>query len=306
MQTVLITGANGFIGNYLIERFSKAFIVVATGLGDPRFSFQHNNLIYHSMDFTDPEQVRIVFERFRPHFVIHSGAMSKPDECELNKELAYKVNVEGTKNLLKQSKEYKSFFIYLSTDFIFSGERGMYSEEDIPALVNYYGETKLKAEELVKEYPLGWTILRTVLVYGNPRNARQNILSGAVNALMEEKELHIFDDQVRTPTYVEDIVNAIYNLIKKRTTGVFHISGCDVLTPYQMVIILANYLGLDSNLVKRITAKDMAQPAIRPLKTGFDISKARKTLNYHPTSFLEGLKKSFPIKSFKSNILSGN
>lgn len=299
MQTILITGANGFIGNYLIERFSNAFIVVATGLGDPRFSFQHNNLIYHSLDFTDPEQVRIVFQRFRPHYVIHSGAMSKPDECELNKELAYKVNVEGTKNLLKQSKEYGSFFIYLSTDFIFSGERGMYSEEDTPAPVNYYGATKLKAEELVKAYPFEWAIFRTVLVYGNPRNGRQNILSGAVNDLMKEKELHIFDDQVRTPTYVEDIVDAIYNLIKKRITGVFHISGSDALTPYQMVKALANYLELDTNLIKRITANDLVQPALRPLKTGFDISKARKTLNYHPTSFLEGLKKSFPKMCLK-------
>ena len=294
MQKVLITGANGFIGQYLVERLSNEYKVLATGLGNSRLSFQHKNLIYQTLDFTDLEQVKRVFNRFRPQFVIHCGAISKPDDCEFNKELACKVNVEGTKNLLQEAKSCRSFFIYLSTDFVFSGEKGMYTEDDTPGPVNYYGETKLQAEQLIKLYPFEWTIVRTVLVYGDPRSNRQNILSNAVKSLKEGKKLHMFDDQVRTPTYVEDIVEALYYIINKRITGILHISGSDVLTPYQMVVELARYLKLDANLVNRITANDLIQPAQRPLKTGFDISKARQILNFHPTSFIEGLKKSFP------------
>lgn len=294
MQRILITGANGFIGQYLVETLSNEFIVMATGLGNSRLSFQHDNLIYQPLDFTDFEQVKIVFDRFQPQFVIHSGAMSKPDDCELNKDLAYKVNVEGTKYLLEQAKLCRSFFIFLSTDFVFSGEKGMYSEEDTPGPVNYYGKTKLQAEELINLYPFEWTIVRTVLVYGDPRNSKQNILSGAVKSLKEGKELRIFDDQIRTPTYVEDIVEALCHLVKKRSTGIIHISGCDILTPYQMVVALAKYLELDVNLVNRIAAKDFIQLAQRPLKTGFNISKARQILNFKPTGFSEGLKKSFP------------
>ncbi|HEU0111735.1 MAG TPA: SDR family oxidoreductase [Flavisolibacter sp.] len=305
MQTILITGANGFIGNYLIEQLSAEYLVIATGKGVCRFSFQHENLFYRSMDFTDPEKVKIIFDEFSPHFVIHCGAMSKPDDCELNKELAYLVNVQGTKILLERSKDYGSFFIQLSTDFIFKGDKGMYMEEDLPAPVNYYGETKLQAEKLVKAYPFDWTIVRTVLVYGNPRNGRQNILSGSFKTLLEGKELRIFDDQVRNPTYVEDVVIAIYNIIKKRVTGIMHISGSDILTPYQMVVAMANYLDLDATLVKRITAPDLVQPAQRPLKTGFDISKAKAILDYQPTSFAEGLKKTFLKSSIMKDELPG-
>jgi dTDP-4-dehydrorhamnose reductase len=248
------------------------------------------------MDFTNDESVQKVFAKYKPGVVVHSGAMSKPDDCETMRDNAFLTNVTGTIYLLKYAAALKSHLTFLSTDFIFSGEEGMYKEDDNPSPVNNYGETKLLAEGEVKKYEHDWSIIRTVLVYGNPKSGRQNILTSVANSLRKGESINIFDDQVRTPTYVEDLASAIAVIIDKRTTGIFHISGRDVLTPYQMAVAVAEHLNLEKTLVKKVTAETF-QPgnnvAKRPLKTGFDISKAKRELGYQPTSFPEGLRKTF-------------
>jgi dTDP-4-dehydrorhamnose reductase len=130
-------------------------------------------------------------------------------------------------------------------------------------------------------------------VYGHPRGGRQNILTTVAAYLQKGNSYSVFDDQVRTPTYVEDLAGALKTIIDQKATGIFHISGKDVLTPCAMAIAAANYLGLDKSLVKKVTAETFHQPAQRPAVTGFDISKAERELNYTPTSFEEGLKKTF-------------
>jgi len=292
---VLITGANGFLGYYLIQGLlAKDFEVIATGKGSCRLPFSQNNkFFYAEMDFTDPFAVHDVFEKYRPEIVVHGGAMTKPDECEVNQWQAYLVNVEGTVTTLLNAAEQESYFIFLSTDFIFDGEKGMYKEMDIPNPVNYYGKTKLEAEEAVKEYEYNWAIVRTVLVYGKPILSRSNILSIVKDKLESGEAYNVLDDQVRTPTYVEDLADGIVQLIEKKAKGVYHISGKDVMTPYQMACEAASYLGLNKELINRVTAADFSQPAKRPLLTGFDISKARSELGFEPISFEEGLKKMF-------------
>jgi len=292
---ILITGANGFLGYYLVEQLlNKNYEVIATGRGQSRLPFsKHKNFHYEEMDFTDPFSIHDVFEKIKPEVVVHAGAMSKPDECELDQMKAYLVNVEGTVQLLINAEDIKSFFIFLSTDFVFDGERGMYNENDIPNPVNYYGRTKLEAEEAVKEYEFDWAIVRTVLVYGINHSGHNNILKIVKEKLEKGEEYNIVDDQVRTPTYVEDLATGIVTIIEKKATGVFHLSGKDMLTPYQMAIKTAEILNLDSSVLKKVTAESFSQPARRPLKTGFVIDKARKELGYEPLSFEEGLKKTF-------------
>jgi dTDP-4-dehydrorhamnose reductase len=292
---ILITGANGFVGHYLVQSaLKKSYTVIATGKGECRLPFSGDpNFIYGEMDFTNPYSIDSVFEKHKPDVIIHAGAMGKPDECEQNQMQAYLVNVEGTVHLLINAAEYKSFFIFVSTDFVFDGKRGMYKEDDERNPVNYYGKTKMEAEDAVMDYEYDWSIVRTVLVYGKPQTGRDNLLTVVKNKLEKGESYSVFNDQIRTPTYVEDLAEAIITIVGKKAIGVFHISGEEVLTPYEMAITTAERFELNKTLIKKATAADMSQPAKRPLKTGFTIDKAKKELNFKPIPFSEGLKKTF-------------
>lgn len=294
MQKVLITGANGFVGYYLIKQLiDQNFNIIATGKGNSRLPFSTSNYSYLPLDFTKEDEVEKVFQKVQPDIVVHSGAISKPDECELNQQTAYKANVEGTQKLLAASEKNKAFFVYLSTDFVFSGEKDVYTEYDEGNPVNYYGYTKLKAEEEVKRYPFEWAIVRTVLVYGKPFLSRQNLLTMVAEGLRNNKPLKIFNDQTRTPTYVEDLANGIIQIIKRKKHGIYHLSGDDIRTPYQIALEVADYLGLDQSLVTSVTENDFAQPARRPSRTIFDLTKAHNELDYNPVSFKEGMRRTF-------------
>lgn len=292
---ILITGANGFLGHYLIQQLlGGGHTVIATGKGDCRLSFNgFKNFQYATMDFTDPFAVQDVFEQSSPEVIVHAGAMSKPDDCELEQWQAWLTNVEGTVTLLLNAAEQKSFFVFISTDFVFDGITGMYKEEDERCAVNFYGKTKMEAEDAVIEYEYGWAIVRTVLVYGKPITGRGNILTHVKNKLEKGEEYRVFDDQVRTPTYVEDLAGGIMAVIESKANGVYHISGSDVLTPFEMACKTADYLELNKSLIKKVTAPELIQPANRPAKTGFIIDKAKKELGYRPISFDEGLIKTF-------------
>jgi len=292
-MNILVTGANGFLGCYLTAiLLEKNYQVIATGRGNCRLPFAAGkNFKYVPMDFTDPFAIHDTFEKYQPDVVVHAGAMSKPDECELHQSLAYTSNVEATVQLLLNAEEQKSFFIFISSDFIFDGDRGMYREEDLPNPVNYYGKTKWEAEEAVRDYPYDWAIVRTVLVYGSTTG--KNLLNIVKEKLEKREEYAVVDDQLRTPTYIEDLSAAILTIIEKKALGVFHISGSDKLTPYEMARKAAEHLSLDGSLLKKVTAANFTQPARRPLKTGFIIDKAKKELGYQPVSFEEGLVRTF-------------
>jgi dTDP-4-dehydrorhamnose reductase len=292
---VLITGANGFLGHYLTANLLAQHIhVIATGKGANRLPFERQEQFqYAELDFTDSDAVIALFEKVKPSVVVHAGAMSKPDDCELQKEKAWQINVAGTKNLLAAAALYHCHFIFISTDFVFDGEKGMYKEEDRPNPVNYYGQTKLEAEALVSQYHGDWAIVRTVLVYGKPLSGKDNILTIVKEKLEKGEEYKVVSDQVRTPTYVGDLAVGITAIIQQRQKGVWHLSGDEVLTPLDMAVAVVNYLELDSSLLKNVTADTFSQPARRPLKTGFEISKAKKELGFKPIPFSEGLRKTF-------------
>ncbi len=292
---ILITGANGFLGYYLSELLLQfGHEVIATGKGSCRLPFSGSRFRYETMDFTDPFSVHDVFEKNKPEVVVHAGAISKPDECETSQWPAYQANVEGTLTLLMNAEELKSFFIFISTDFIFDGKKGMHREDDPASPVNFYGKTKAEAEEAVKEYKYDWSIVRTVLVYGKPIAGRGNILTVVKEKLEKGEEYNVFNDQVRTPTYVGDLVKGIISIIDKKATGIYHLCGKDILTPYEMACLAADFLGLDKSLIRKVTAADFSQPAKRPEYSGLAINKARNLLGYEPVSFGEGLKLTFP------------
>lgn len=296
---VLVTGANGFLGYYLVESLlHQNHEVIATGKGDCRLPYPVNaSFHYIPLDFTDPYRVHDVFQHYKPEVVIHCGAMTRVDECEVNQWEAYLTNVEGTLNIRSNASEFKCHLVFLSTDFVFDGSRGMYTEKDIPSPINFYGRTKKEAEDIIRAYEYDWAIVRTVLVYGEPKTGGQNILTVLKSKLEKGEEYKLVTDQFRTPTYVGDLARGIVAIVEKRATGTWHLSGRDLLTPFDMGMKAAALLGLDRNLIKPVTAMVFTQPAARPSRTGFVIDKARKELGFEPVSFEEGLRLTFNSSS---------
>jgi len=289
---ILITGINGLLGQKLVSQLGENpdHLVIATGQGKCRIEELPTNVIYQSCDIRDPAVVFSVFEEFQPGIVIHCAAMTNVDECELNPEACQLLNVVGTRNIIEGSEKVRAHLIHLSTDFIFDGENGPYSETDLPNPISIYGQSKLDAEVLVQNATCTWAIVRTVLVYGiSPGLSRSNIILWVRSNLEQGKQIQVVDDQYRTPTLAEDLAAGCLLIADKKAEGIFNISGKDFLTPYQMAIETAQFFNLDSSLIVKASAATFAQPAKRPPKTGFVISKAETVLGYHPHSFTEGI-----------------
>lgn len=291
---LLVTGANGFLGFYLCELLlQKGYEVMATGRGPCRLPFNAMNFSYCSMDLTDENEIRTVVSTYCPDYIIHAAAIGKPDECELNPSLASAINTMGTAFLLKVSGEMGAGVCYVSTDFVFDGVAGNYQENSIRKPVNHYGQTKLEAELLIEQFSGNWSIIRTVLVYGKPMSGRDNLLTIVKDKLLKGETYQVVDDQIRTPTYVGDVADGILRIIEQNQQGVFHLSGEDVLTPYDMAIGAANYLQLDASLLIKTSSSNFIQAAKRPLITGLDISKAKQVLGFSPVDFETGLQLTF-------------
>ena len=289
---ILITGANGFLGQHLSLHFAdKAFEVVATSRGVCKIP-SRKNIVYEDVELTNTKAVWHLLNYQKPTVIIHTAAMSKPDECNENKELCLASNVAATKNLLQFPVTH---FIYISTDFIF-GENGPHSEDDIPAPLNFYGKSKLKAEGEVKNAGLPYAIVRPVFIYGKTWNGlRPTFLQWVKNNLEECRAIKVVSDQSRTPTYVGDICEGINTIIDKKATGDFHLAGKDILSPFEMAITTANTLGLDASLIENVTSETFPKPVLRAKRSGLKSDKAIRELNYIPVSFAEGVRLTFSI-----------
>jgi dTDP-4-dehydrorhamnose reductase len=292
---ILVTGANGFLGYYLCDLLTNAGLdVLATSRGSCRLPFSSRPCFkYESLDFTDQQRTAQLIMAYKPTYIIHAGAMGKPDDCARQPELANLINVDGTAHLLDAARLVQARFCYISTDFVFDGTEGNYKEEAIRKPVNHYGHTKWQAEKLVEQYELAWSIVRTVLVYGKPQTGRGNLLSIVQEKLSRGETYQVVDDQVRTPTYVGDLAGGIFQIIDRSARGIYHLSGQEILTPYEMAVRAAAYLSLDASLIVRTDTASFQQPAQRPLKTGLCIDKSNVELNFSPVSFSEGLRLTF-------------
>jgi dTDP-4-dehydrorhamnose reductase len=288
---VLVTGANGLLGQHLIAKLIEdKYNVVAIGRGPARLPFARTDYKYYDVDIAAELAVHRVFSDELPEVVIHAAAMTQVDDCELNQELCERINVQGTSHVIINAEQFARKLIYVSTDFVFDGEKGDYAEEDDMGPVNWYGFTKMQAESIVETCDMPWAIVRTCLVYGNVlTGTRTNIINWVKENLKAGKPIKVVSDQVRTPTYVKDLVNGIMLILKQNGEGTFHIAGKDVLTPYDMALKTAAYYKLDTSLMTKVDASSFSQPGRRPLKTGFDISKAKTQLGYDPISFDEAL-----------------
>ena len=293
MNKVIITGSNGLLGQSLLKLLleeKEKYQVYGFSRGGNRSG--REDFTYISIDITDEENLKKEVQKINPNFIINTAAMTQVDDCENNKEACDALNIDVVKWLSEISDEVDAHLIHISTDFIFDGKKGNYKETDEPSPLSYYGLSKLKSEEVLTNSNIDYTILRTILVYGKVFDmSRSNIVLWVREMLSKGKEITIVDDQFRTPTYVEDLALSCKISIDKKATGIYNISSNELLSVYEIAQQIAEVFGLNESLIKPISTSTLNQTAPRPAKTGFDLSKTNKELDFYPKSFKEDLRR---------------
>ncbi len=290
-STLLVTGANGLVGQKIIEQFNeKPIQVIATGKGPSRIP-ETQNAIYIPLDITQKNEINHLFDNFPIQQVIHCAAITNVDYCELNPLECQKGNVDSVEYLIQACEKHASKLIHVSTDFIFDGTDGPYDEEAKPNPLSIYGNSKLQAEELIIKSKISWAIARTILVYGVSKDmSRSNIVLWVKKSLEENKTINVVIDQLRTPTLADDVAQGLILMALKNAEGIFNIGGPDKMTIFEIAIQVAKFWNLDTQLIKPTLSHTIKQPAKRPPITGLNIRKAQQILGYNPRTFLEGLK----------------
>ena len=303
MRNILIIGANGFTGRQLLKDLSahKQYNVTGCSLHSDIFPALENTKKYRfiEVDIRNEASVKELFKAICPDVVINCSALSVPDYCETHHEEAYLINVTAVEQLAHLCKEYQSRFIHLSTDFVFDGKINertgqLYTEEILPAPVNYYGFTKWKGEEKVADICSNYAIARVEIVYGKALPGQHgNVLQLVANRLRNNEEVFVVSDQWRTPTFVGDVSQGVEKLISHPQNGIYHLCGSECLTIADIAYRVADVLGLNRSLIRPVTTKEMNEKTPRPRFSGLSIEKAHRELGYQPYTLEEGIKLMF-------------
>lgn len=298
MKKILITGANGLLGQKLVYllKTKPEIKVIATSRGENRLK-DKEAYEFLSLDITDKLQTEKVIFEVKPDVIINTAAMTNVDACEIQKEECWKQNVVAVQNLIDAISKLASrplslvpHLIHLSTDFVFDGANGPYKEDDIPNPLAYYSQSKYEAEKLIQKSNIKWSIARTIIIYGvADEMSRSNIVLWAKSALEKGAPLKIVNDQWRMPTLAEDLAEGCYLIAKKGATGIYHLSGKDFMRIDELVERVADFFHLDKSIISTVSSDTLNQAAKRPPKTGFILDKAIRDLGYNPHSFEEGL-----------------
>jgi len=288
---ILVTGANGLLGYKLIQLLSTQADIITVATARKKNNDLPQGVDFFELDITNHDQTIEVLSATKPDVVISAAAMTQVDQCETERDHCWMANVVGIENLVEGCEKINCHLVHVSTDFIFDGSFGPLDETAIPNPVNFYGESKLAGEQVIQKSKLNWAILRTVLVFGiTPDLSRSNIVLWVKKNLEEGKIINVVNDQWRTPTLAEDLAMGCYLAASKKATGIYHISGEELMTPFDIAQYTADFFKLDKSLIKAADSSTFKQPAARPLKTGFIITKAKRELGYQPHSFAAGLR----------------
>jgi dTDP-4-dehydrorhamnose reductase len=230
------------------------------------------------MDITKESDVRRVFNSLKPDVVIHAAAETNVDRCEVDKKHAWRVNVGGTKNIADMSNVINARMLYVSTDYVFSGEQGLYTERDDPNPVNHYGSTKLEGERYVIRTCRDYAIARTSVLYGH-HPSKSNFVKWVIQTLRENEPISVVDDHYNSPTLAGNLAEAILEMIQKNLNGLYHVAGSERITRFDFAIQVAKNFDLDSSLIKPVRMSELgAWVAKRPRDSSLRVDKIQKQI----------------------------
>jgi len=279
---VLVTGASGLLGHkVVVELLDRGYEVV--GLHhEHEIPVNHEKLTKFKLDISNFVGLEDLILKVKPDVVVHCAAYTHVDGCEVNRKYAWKVNVDATRSIVRASRVTKSFLIYVSTDYVFDGEKGMYKEDDVPCPISYYGLTKLIGEELVKASDLLYTIVRPSAIYGVGAG-KLNFALYVADRLSRGEKIKALVDQYVSPTLNVLLARAIAEIIEVRPMGILHVAG-ERMNRYEFAVKLAEVLGLPKEFIDKAEMSEMNWKARRPRDSSLDTSKAKSLLK---TSFYE-------------------
>jgi len=287
-KRILIVGSNGMLGQSLCGFYSRQNNIRLLGCSIEYKSLV-NDIDYIQCDVTKRNEVKKTILDFYPDYIINASAYTNVDKSEIERELAWKINVKGIEYIAESARILDARIIHISTDYIFDGKEGPYAEDEKPNPLGYYARTKLASENALKLSGVLYTILRTNVLYGADSNGKTGFVRWLVNSLKEGKNVRIVTDQINNPTFVDDLVQAVSKVVDYNKTGIYNIGGREFLSRFEFSEIIADYFGLDKNLIKPITTDELKQPARRPLKSGLITLKAETELGYKPHTIKETL-----------------
>ncbi|OQY74987.1 MAG: dTDP-4-dehydrorhamnose reductase [Ignavibacteriales bacterium UTCHB2] len=288
-RRIIITGANGMLGQRLFEFYSRLndIELLASSVEDD-FVFKNQN--YIQADISNRNELKKIIYDFCPDFIINVAAYTNVDKSETDRETAWKINVKGVEYISEAARVLDSHIVHISSDYIFDGKNGPYTENDTPNPIGYYGRTKLASENVLKISGTKNTIIRTNVLYGTAKYSRSDFVKWVVESVRAKKEIRIVDDQFNNPTFIDDLVQAINKIVELRKEGIYNIGGSEVLSRYDFTMMIADFFNLDKSLIKKIKTEELNQPARRPLKSGLITIKAQSELGYKPHSIIQSLE----------------
>ncbi len=283
-MNLLITGSNGLLGQKLLHTFPAGTYNLFGCDLTPTSVVLDVDYQYFMIDLYSRKDTVELITNIKPDIIIHAGAMTDVDLCESRKEKCWQVNVSGTEHVILGADKVGAKVIFLSTDYIFNGEFGPYTEEDFPDPKSYYGRSKLAAENAFRGSRINWTIVRTNVLYGHSISGGHSYLSWLLESLRSDKQVRIVNDQLNNATFVDDLAVGLKSIIKRDYNGIINIAGREHLSRYELSCRIADCFKLDKGLITPITTAELNFPAERPLRSGLLTNKAEEYLGYYPTA----------------------
>lgn len=288
---ILVTGANGLVGQALTRAAARwpGADVLATGRGP---AAAHDRGGYARLDVLDGDAVDRAFQDFAPDVVLHAAGMAQVEPCEQDREACWALNVDAVATVASACHRHGARLVLPSTDFVFDGQDGPYAEDDRPAPINAYGRSKLAAENALKASRLtDWAVARTTMVFGVPAGdaPRLDVVRWLVRELSAGRPVRVPADQLRTPTYDDDLADGILRIVRFKRTGVFNVTGREQLSVLDLARRVAEAFDLDAGLISGTTTDVLHPGAPRPLRAGLLILRAESELGYRPRPLADAL-----------------
>lgn len=285
-KRILIIGSNGRLGQSLVKKImhrKKTELMCS--------SIENESLIkgveYRKVDITQKHQVKKLVLDFVPDFIINAAAFTNVDKCESERELAWKINVTGVEHLAQYARLVDAHLTHVSTDYVFDGKKGPYSETDQPNPISYYGRTKFASENALAISGAKYAIVRTNVLFGPSEFGEPDFVNWVIDSLTSGKKIRIVTDQINNPTFIPDLADGILRIVDLNKDGLYNLGGRELLSRFDFTLRIAEHFALNKNLIEKIKTSDLKQPAPRPLKSGLIILKAETELNYKPLSLKE-------------------